>query len=213
MSELTFRPLTTWPGRATPAGDRQRSRFDTPWSKTLRQLDHELMQLEARNIVMEADCDASEIRLDGHFRANAKLRGPGVVLSFECHKGELRFPCDTYTDWQANVRAITLALEALRAVDRYGVTQHAEQYKGWAKLEGPATAIPSGVFTRQSAAEWIRNKCHECSFLAPSVKLLQVDQDSLRAAYRSLVSVLHPDRRGSDVEFKQLMSAMEVLQQ
>lgn len=32
MSELTFRPLTTWPGTPTPANDRQRSRFDTPWA-------------------------------------------------------------------------------------------------------------------------------------------------------------------------------------
>ena len=34
-----------------------------------------------------------------------------------------------------------------------------------------------------------------------------------RAIYKSLVTVLHPDRRGSDVEFKQLQAAMEVLDQ
>ena len=35
---------------------------------------------------------------------------------------------------QDNVRAIALSLEALRAVDRYGVSKRGEQYAGWKQL-------------------------------------------------------------------------------
>jgi hypothetical protein len=41
-------------------------------------------------------------------------------------------------DWQHNVRAIALGLEALRKVDRYGITRRGEQYAGW-------KALPAGI--------------------------------------------------------------------
>jgi len=44
-------------------------------------------------------------------------------------------PCDSFRDWEANLRAIALSLEHLRAVDRYGVTtEEKEQYTGWLRL-------------------------------------------------------------------------------
>jgi len=44
-------------------------------------------------------------------------------------------PCDSFRDWEANLRAIALSLEHLRAVDRYGVTtEEEEQYTGWLRL-------------------------------------------------------------------------------
>jgi len=48
-------------------------------------------------------------------------------------------PCDSFKDWEANLRAIALSLERLRAADRYGVTtEEKEQYIGWLRL--PATS-------------------------------------------------------------------------
>lgn len=43
-------------------------------------------------------------------------------------RGHLSYPCDTFTTLQDNLRVIALALEALRMVDRYGVTRRGEQY-------------------------------------------------------------------------------------
>jgi hypothetical protein len=45
----------------------------------------------------------------------------------------LVFATDAYEDWQHNVRAIALTLEALRAVDRYGTTG-GRQYAGFRQL-------------------------------------------------------------------------------
>lgn len=45
-------------------------------------------------------------------------------------------------DWQINLRAIALGLEALRKLDRYGITSRGEQYTGWRAIE----ATPSSEF-------------------------------------------------------------------
>jgi len=74
------------------------------------------------------------IRRDGWIRANAAPLSPAIVLSFESDYGPLSYPCDTFTDWRANVRAVALAPEALRKVNRYGVGRSGEQYKGWKAL-------------------------------------------------------------------------------
>src|SRR6266511_2967713 len=116
---ITFRPIQQRPG--APTRRRQRSQFSAKWSQTMELLDRELFHVRARNVVMQLDCDEREIRRDGIPRADARTRGPGVILSFDSPKGSLSFPCDRYTDWQDNVRAIALSLEALRSVDRHGV--------------------------------------------------------------------------------------------
>src|SRR2546430_1342870 len=130
------RPLpAVWPnGRRTPASERQWSRFKAPWSNTIELLERELRYLEAREpVVIEAGYRPQDIRLDGQPRANARLDDPAVVVSFQSRFGPLRYACDTFREHAANLRAIALTLEHLRAVDRYGVTRRGEQYQG-----GPA---------------------------------------------------------------------------
>lgn len=204
---ITFRALTVWPGKPTPRGLRRPSRFDTPWGKTIDLLERELEHLRARNVVIEADCPPSEIRIDGHLRANAKLNGPGVVISFDSAKGPLRFPCDTFTDWQANVRGIALGLEALRAVDRYGVTQHAEQYKGWTALPDKTTEQKT---KRQLAAEWMVQQLFQAGDKCPpTVDKILSDDEMRRWVYKQLAVQLHPDRSSDDGQnFRKLQDYM-----
>ncbi len=45
-----------------------------------------------------------------------------------------RFPCDRFKHWDDNLRAISLTLERMRAVDRYGVTLNKQQYAGFKAL-------------------------------------------------------------------------------
>lgn len=92
--------------------------------------------LRAERALMLIDLPAQHFRRDGLPRADRSAYSPGVVLTF--HSGKLRAPLRyevaTYDDWRDNVRAIALGLEALRAVDRYGVTRSGEQYQGWKQL-------------------------------------------------------------------------------
>jgi hypothetical protein len=206
--DIRFVSLERWPGVPTKTYSRQRSRFATSWPKTIDLLERELEHLKAKDVVIQADCDRDQIRLDGHFRANAKLRGPGVVLSFESKHGPLSYPCDTFTDWQDNVRAIALALEALRTVDRYGVTRNAEQYRGWAALPAPQD---TGRFaTVEQAAGWLASYTHSKLGMPPSAIL--TNPEDYEATRKSAAALAHPDRHAGDcIQWNKLQAAVEVL--
>lgn len=209
MLEFSFRPIRQWPRQPTPAGKRKAATFRAGYVATLDLLERELSHLKARDIVFEADCDSSDIRNDGRLRSSAKLRGPGIVLSFESSQGPMRFPCDRFLEWGDNLRAIALTLEHLRAVDRYGVTQHAEQYKGWTALEDKRTV----QMNPYEAAVWMASKARDVLGDSQVVAdhILRI-QDVFHPIRKKLAVALHPDRRGSDVEFKQLELCREVIE-
>src|SRR5690606_32992952 len=59
---------------------------------------------------------------------------PGIEISFDSEHGRLVYATDVCAFWQHNVRSIALGLEALRAVDRFGISQKGQQYAGWLQL-------------------------------------------------------------------------------
>ena len=188
---ITFRPIVQWPRPMTKT--RKSSPFDSSYSATLDLLDRELFHAGARSAVVQLALDPRDIRNDGMPRADARpVQHPGVIVSFEKDLGgrkvPLSFPCDVFPHWQANLRAIALALEALRRVDRYGVTSMAEQYRGWAQLPGPIVA-PAAMSPEQ-AASFFRG------FSNDDAHVLLQSSESMQAAYRLAVRKLHPDANG-----------------
>lgn len=132
---LAFRPIQSWPGALTKI--RRRAQFKAGYTATLGLLDRELQYLAAKDVVLQVALRDEDIRLDGAPRANAKPAShPGVILSFDSKHGPLSYPCDTFADWEDNLRAIALSLEHLRAVDRYGVTKR----RAIPRLDGPAAS-------------------------------------------------------------------------
>jgi len=140
MLKLKVRPIQKWPGELTKS--RRSSPFRAGYRDTLDLLERELNQLHARNVVVQLAVRESEIALDGNLKAYAKPQYPGVILSFEVFKASgkrneqgqrlgkyepFSFPCDSFTDWRDNLRAIALGLEALRKIDRYGVTRSGDR--------------------------------------------------------------------------------------
>lgn len=134
--KITFRPIDQWLGSKTeyPARSPFRARYD----ETLDLLDRELYMLDSDHVVIELDLGEQDIRLDGLPRSTARPNFQGVIISFDSAHGPLRYYTDAFTPWQANLRAIALGLEALRKVDRYGISKRGEQYTGWRALEAPA---------------------------------------------------------------------------
>lgn len=180
---VTFRPLEdairdgggSWTGYHS-------SPFRAPWSATVSLLAREIRHLEPRQAILELDMAESDFRNDGLPRANARAASPGVVLTLVgTPHGDLRYPCNTFGHWDENVRGIALALEALRKVDRYGVTKRGEQYAGWKAL--PAGNAPSAERGR---------------------KLIE-DHGGLKAALRAT----HPDTSGyeSAADFADVQAA------
>jgi hypothetical protein len=193
--QFQFRPISQWPWPRTR--NPKRAPFRVAHSKNLIDLDRELRHLAARNIVIQADVRENELRLDGMLYANARPHSPGIILSFDSKHGPLSYPCDTFSEWQDNLRAITLGLAALRAVDRYGVTRQAEQYKGWQALPNPESAT-----SRDDAISTIRK--HGGPF-KPN------ERDDCERAIRAAEVATHPDRGGNSDDFKAVQRARSVL--
>jgi hypothetical protein len=182
-----FRPLVAWTGQSTPAAQR-RSRwwFKASWQSTLDLLERELRQLDATNITISADFREEDLRLDGMPRAGARTpQHPGVRIAFDSKHGPLTYATDAYEIWQHNVRAIALGLEALRAVDRYGITRTGEQYKGWRQIEAP----PGEPTTLEQARRLI-------------------DSYGGRAA---AFKATHPDRGGDVEDYHRVQAALRIL--
>ncbi len=202
MLAVTFRPIVKWPGKSTKV--RTASRFRVTYGATLDLLDRELYYLLGKHIVVELALGERDIRNDGLPRAGAHPSHPGVILSFESKHGPLRYPCDTYTRWEDNLRAIALALQALRAVDRYGVTRIGEQYTGWKQLPGPLLTPPA--MTVEEAAEFLTDGAGGWSVQVTT------DYACYRETYRQLAARLHPDSPNGDAAaFKRLQEARAVL--
>ncbi len=188
--DLQVRPLTSWPGELTR--ERIRSPFSAPFRSTITLLRKELGAIDATTPVMEVAIPPEQFRIDGRPRATAKASHPGVVLSLpRTSVGPLRYATDRYTTWQENLRAIALGMEALRRVERYGITRRGEQYTGF-------RAIESGDITSREDA---------LAFLTRHAPGAGSDQDRYRVAARRL----HPDAGGDPEEFKRLQAAMRIL--
>lgn len=201
--DILFRPILTWPGKLSTA--RRGSQFKASYNDTLKLLDVELGRLRASNVVIQLALDPRDIRLDGMPRADARPAHPGVILAFDSKHGPLSYPCDTFSTWQENLRAIALALEYLRAVDRYGVTKRGEQYRGWTALPAPA----KGCFaSKDDAALWVSRETGS----GVSVDTIINHEEARQQAFRALAFRLHPDRGGDPEKFKKLQAAKEALE-
>jgi hypothetical protein len=105
------------------------------WNDTLRLLEFEIEALDGSDVVIGIGLRPSDIRFDGMPKANAATPAhPGVEISFESRYGRLTYATDVFVDWHDNVRAIAKGLEALRSVERWGVSSTGEQYAGFAQL-------------------------------------------------------------------------------
>lgn len=206
MIDARFVPIDQWPGGRTRPYARKNSPFRAPYLDTLNLLEYELSLLKAKDVLFQSGFTRAQLRNDGWPRAGENPSDPGIIISFQSPKGDLSFPCDTYNDFQANMRAIGLALEALRAVDRYGVTKHAEQYKGWQKLPEPGAT--SHFKNAEDAARFIAIQSR-INILPAS---LLGHPEVLKETYRKAAFHLHPDRGGNVDQFNLLQEAMAILE-
>ncbi len=215
--DIRYEALPVWP---LEPSNRKASGFTSTWTQTLDLLDKELIALGAEVVIIQAGFGVEQIRLDGYPRADAKTAHPGVIISFDSEYGPLRYVCDTFVGsrpwvsgtrrgsdrggtreipgYQANIRAIALGLEALRKVDRYGISKSGEQYTGWKQL-----TAGSGLTTVAAANELIRRWAEmnggDLSGMKPDLVMKKAMTNS------------HPDHGGSDEAFHSVMDARKLL--
>lgn len=198
MLAYTVRPLsdrswTTQTYKGTP--------YTASWGSTLALLEREVNAVRGRDVVIEVDVPEKAIRLDGRLRADARAGSPAVRVAFESRHGPLLLSSYQYrcrggvrdrqmvVDWQHNVRAVALTLEALRAVDRHGAAQSGQQYTGWKALPAGSGAPASGMTTDEA---W-RVILH-----AIGGSVVPPDPEGRRKIVKAAQVATHPDHNGGD---------------
>lgn len=175
------------------------SLFTVKWHQVLDLLQREYDALNGKHLVIEVDVEERAIRNDGGIYANAKARTPAVRVAFESKHGPITMATDQFVrqayrsgsmeDWQHNVYAIAKSLEALRLVDRYGVTKRGEQYTGWKAIGAGTGLAPTGLTTDRA----LRIICDESGFVG-----INTDVEVLTRAVRQAQFRAHPDRNDGD---------------
>jgi hypothetical protein len=209
-----YRPLDAWTDPVT-AERRSSSLFRATWNDTLVLLADEISYLDGEDpVVIQVDVTEADLRNDGMLRSRAKVGDhPGVIISFQSRFGALRYASDAYEQrwsgampgWQANVRAIALALEALRAVDRYGVTKRGEQYRGWTSLPAAKAGSSQWFTTRQEAAQWMARCAGESGITVGPAAVADAP------LYKALAKRMHPDVDGGSKDLWERLDAAATL--
>lgn len=185
---MILRPSQSWPGPFP--SEHVRSPFSAPLSTTLSELDRELWYLgsggrNAPSVLALALGESDFRRIDGLPRANARPAHPGAVLYIESMAGPLSYPCAKFNTWTDNLRAITLGLNGLRRLERYGITSNNEQYAGWKALPSASDSPAGGAVVDE--AEALLRRVSEMP-----------DEPDLTRVSRVARRCSHPDRHGGD---------------
>jgi hypothetical protein len=198
-------PMPRWPYPETAR--RKSNPFRSKFDATLELLETELEHLRvAGAVALRVVARDVDVRRDGMLRAHAEVRHPGVALSFTSSTaGALTYPCDQFfaayhgeVDWQINLRAIALGLEALRKLDRYGIAGHAEQYAGWRQIEAPSRP---GFTSADEALIFLAN-------LVDTPEAAWLDSATL---VREARKKAHPDVTGSSDVWSRVDQAAQLL--
>jgi DnaJ-like protein len=114
-----------WPAGWARKYSRKSDAFKITFEKAVSSLSDEIDRLGGKYPVLSTNL---EIRLDGSFKRNAgEPSDPGVAVYFSIKDKQRVFACDTYVSVRANIRAISLTIEALRSIARYGASDMMER--------------------------------------------------------------------------------------
>lgn len=207
---MVFRPFDGTP----PPLAHHTAPFSASWASTVELLADELRHLEADQVVVELALRDRDIRVDGMPRADARLEHDAARISFGSKWGPLVYETGEYDGvpwrripgWQCNLRAIALSMEALRKVDRYGVSKRGEQYRGWRAIPMSTGDPADAIQTEEQAWAVIADAAgvpRDSSALANGV--------GRQEAVKRAVLATHPDRGGDEVEFRKVIRARELL--
>lgn len=84
----TFRPLPAWPYAEQPI---RPATYKATYGRTLQDLEYEIERLDGRELIIGLVADENQVRIDGQMRSDAKVRHPGVEVSFEVPGGNREF--------------------------------------------------------------------------------------------------------------------------
>lgn len=177
-----------WPVGYKRSTDRERSRFRQSLGSAQSQLKEEVRMLKGTDLVVSTNL---KVRVDGDIYANElgkNISDPGVAIYFKYKRKTVSMCCDKYRYVWENMYALACGIEALRGMERWGVSEFLDRaFTGF-------TALPMAT-----KDQWWN--VLGCEVDAP--------ESEIKARYRDLVKTEHPDApTGSDAKFKRIYDAM-----
>lgn len=147
-------------------------------------LQAELDRLGATQVLLSTNLD---VRLDGLPRSGQRApEDPGVAVYFALAGKPRCLACDRWTTVADNIAAIAAHVDAIRAVDRYGVGTLDQAFAGYAQL--PAAASDWRTVLGFAAGD-------------------QPTDEDIATHYRSRARTAHPDAGGSHDAMAKLNAA------
>lgn len=184
-------PLS-WPVGYKRTTGRISSPFKQSMEKAQQFLRQELNRMGASGLIVSSNIP---VRKDGMFYTdwmNRKIDDPGVAIFFVYHGKDVTMCCDQYLRIWENIYALGKAIEALRGLERWGVSDFLDRaFTGF-------TALPPSITPEV-------NIWHVLGLTEKPATLKEVIN-----AYRKKAMVLHPDQPGGNVQmFQDLQDAYE----
>lgn len=194
--KITAFPLC-WPdGYARTTNRKRHAPYKASFFQALEDARRELQLFKAFGVVVSTDVP---LRRDGLPYADGDPRDPGVAVYFTRNKQQYVFACDLYDHVRFNMRALGLAIEGMRAVERAGITQVIDRaMAGFAQL--PSGAGAGGPVDRP----W-REVLNLEGLAGPDFAV----RAAIEASFKSLARTRHPDAGGSDEAMTELNRARD----
>lgn len=192
-SSIEAYPLT-WPigYKRTADYNRHRSQFKQTMERAQRFMRDEVARIGGTDLIVSSNIP---VRNDGMLYADymrRKIDDPGVAIYFKMKGRDVVMCCDQYSQVWENVYALGKGIEALRGMDRWGVSEFLERaFTGF-------TALPEFT-TADIKSSW--------ETLGLSAK--PADIGIVHSAYKTLAKKAHPDMGGSADGFDELNKAYQ----
>jgi hypothetical protein len=187
-----------WPVGYPRTTNRERSKFKNPTlDRTVKNIVAEIGRLIGdrwgRNNEFITISSNVPLRIDGYPRADylrSNITDRGVAVYFKHDGNDVVMCCDKYDTIESNMHAIYKSIEALRSIDRWGVSDFMKRsFTGFKALPEQNDVTP-----------WYKVLCFKN---APS------DFKTVRDQYLQLVKLSHPDAGGSTQKTQELNEAYQ----
>lgn len=138
----------------------------------------EIRRLGGKKVVLSTNIP---LRNDGIPYANFREpEDPGVAVYFEYKRKPMCFACDSYRLVRENLRAVSLTINAIRGLERWGASDMMERaFRGFTAIE-------------DKSGSWMKTLGFEPGEL--------ITKDRIDQRYRSRSLEFHPDRPGGSAD-------------
>jgi hypothetical protein len=174
-----------YPRTARPAGNYRF--YPSTFASEIKGLKDELWRMSARSIVISTNIPTKN---DGNpYSTYSKPADTGVAVYFTVDNKAMALCCDKWNTVEANLRALVMSVDAMRGLDRWGVSEIMNRaFMGFKALLEKAAGFP-----------WweVLGVSRECT------------KKEVLAAYKKKIKIHHPDNGGEPHKWQELQEAYE----